>query len=322
MEKLQKQFHGQTDNLSKLDLRVHSLETVGSPSDASEPAGVGLKQLGCQFSPASPWAKGSKIVLCAQGSPPLFYQRAGDEVRPVSSLSPVGFQDVSISARPACGAASWGTCYVEKGAGRGAEKRSLAARKSDGRLRVGPAGRCTVTGGRGVEFAIWAGCGSNVLGKIAPGLDRHGAVALLAGVGASGAAIGGGLLLASWVGCSGFGFLLVAVAHGCWRWSGRVSWRQLQPSAVHFPVPPVWVGTRCPQLQDGHWRPAVGLCVGHGSIVSLGPVVSRCFAASGRDGALCVPGLFPAHENPGHVPLAGGFECNRLFSPATPSTKS
>jgi len=28
-----------------------------------------------------------------------------------------------------------------------------------------------------------------------------------------------------------------------------VSWRQLHPSAVHFPVPPVWLGTRCPHLQ-------------------------------------------------------------------------
>ena len=232
MEKLQKQFHGQTDNLSKLDLRVHSLETVGSPSDASEPAGVGLKQLGCQFSPASPWAKGSKIVLCAQGSPPLFYQRAGDEVRPVSSLSPVGFQDVSISARPACGAASRGTFYVEKGAGRVAEHPFLAARKSDGMFRVGS--RWPLYRDRG------EGCGICDLGRVRVQrvgedllLYRHGAVALLAGVGASGAAIGGGLLLASWVGCSGLGFLIF-VGLKAWRRSGRVSWRQLQPSAIIF----------------------------------------------------------------------------------------
>ena len=49
---------------------------------------------------------------------------------------------------------------------------------------------------------------------------------------------------------------------------------------------------------------AVALCVGHGSIVSLGPVVAAFFAATGRDGASRVPGLFPAHANPGHVLLA------------------
>lgn len=50
---------------------------------------------------------------------------------------------------------------------------------------------------------------------------------------------------------------------------------------------------------------AVALCVGHGSIVSLGPVVAAFFAATGRDGASRVPGLFPAHANPGHVRWPG-----------------
>jgi hypothetical protein len=128
METLRKQLHGQTEDLSKVDLRVRSLETVGSPSDADEPSGVALKSLGCQ---PSKWTVGAKVVLCSQGSPPLFYQRAGNEIRPISSFSPIGFRDESVGPKPACTAAIRGTFYVEKGAGKEADKPLLCARKSD-----------------------------------------------------------------------------------------------------------------------------------------------------------------------------------------------
>ena len=87
-------------------------------------------------------------------------------------------------------------------------------------------------------------------------------------------------------------------------------------------------------VADYDRRAAVALYVGHGSIVSPGVkfggvvgrgiarsldyardrpgaswvggfgvwrVVAAFFAATGRDGASRVPGLFPAHANPGHV---------------------
>jgi hypothetical protein len=52
-------------------------------------------------------------------------------LRPVSSLSPVGFQDVSTGPKPACAVASRGTFYVEKGTGKEADKPLPCVRKSD-----------------------------------------------------------------------------------------------------------------------------------------------------------------------------------------------
>jgi hypothetical protein len=52
-------------------------------------------------------------------------------VRPVSSLSPVGFRDASTAAKPNCTAENRGTFYVEKGAGKIADKPFLCAKKSD-----------------------------------------------------------------------------------------------------------------------------------------------------------------------------------------------
>jgi F0F1-type ATP synthase membrane subunit b/b' len=128
MEQLQKQFHGQTNDLSKLDLRVHTLETVELPSEHL-PGQWGIKTIGCQ---PSSYTKETKILLCAQGSPPLFYQRtSAEDLRPVSSLSPIGFQDASTDSKPACTAARRGTFYVEKGAGKIADKPLLCVRKSD-----------------------------------------------------------------------------------------------------------------------------------------------------------------------------------------------
>jgi hypothetical protein len=125
MERLQKQFHGQTNDLSKLDLRVHSLETLGSGENTA--IGLGPK-LGC---PAAPPGQAA-LALCAQGTPPLFYQlTAGGIVRPISSLSPVGFQDASTAPRPDCTASKRGTFYVEKGTGKIADKALLCVRQSD-----------------------------------------------------------------------------------------------------------------------------------------------------------------------------------------------
>jgi hypothetical protein len=128
METLQKQFHGQTSDLTKLDLRVHSLEAVGI---SGEPTSLSFgPNIGC---PPAALAKGAKVAYCAQGNPPLLYQRtAGGDLRPVSSLSPVGFQDASLPGRkPGCSEASRGTFYVEKGMGKIADKPLLCVRQSD-----------------------------------------------------------------------------------------------------------------------------------------------------------------------------------------------
>ncbi len=83
IEKLQKQFHGQMEDLSKLDLKVHSLETVRSASEPDEPGQFGIMKPGCQPVRIT---KESKVVLCAQGSPLLFYQRSSNgDLWPVSS---------------------------------------------------------------------------------------------------------------------------------------------------------------------------------------------------------------------------------------------
>jgi hypothetical protein len=110
MQKLREEFHGQTTDLSKLDLRVHSLETVPL---AGQPSSVSFAHLGC--GPAV-LAKGSAIAICAQGAPPMVFQRTSvGELRPVSSVSNIGFQDSSVGLRPKCDLSTRGTFYVEKG---------------------------------------------------------------------------------------------------------------------------------------------------------------------------------------------------------------
>jgi hypothetical protein len=74
-------------NLSRLDLRVHSLETV---STGGKPSALAFAKLGCDASSALD--KGGKVAYCAQGSPPLLFQMTpGGDQRPVSGLSPIGF---------------------------------------------------------------------------------------------------------------------------------------------------------------------------------------------------------------------------------------
>jgi hypothetical protein len=111
-------------DLGNRRLRVGTLETTGEG-----PSSLSLGRLGC---PPSALAKGTQVAYCAQGSPTSLFQRTSSgDLRPVSSFSPVGFQDVSTGPKPACTAASRGTFYVEKGAGKEADKPLLCARKSD-----------------------------------------------------------------------------------------------------------------------------------------------------------------------------------------------
>ncbi|HTD25060.1 MAG TPA: hypothetical protein VK738_20595 [Terriglobales bacterium] len=111
-------------DLGNRTLRAHSLETTGT-----EPSSVSLANAGC---PPSILAKGAKVAICVDGSPPFLFQRTliGDP-RPVSSLSPVGFQDVSTGPKPTCRTASRGTFYVEKGGGKEADKPLICVRQSD-----------------------------------------------------------------------------------------------------------------------------------------------------------------------------------------------
>jgi cell division protein FtsL len=128
MQKLQQQFHGQTANLENLDLRVHSLETVGSPAEPGEGTQIGFKNVGCK--PSHLLRDESKVWYCVQGSPLILYQRTPGDLRPVSSLSSVGFQDISTGPTPACTAASRGTFYVEK-TDRDPDRPLLCVKKSD-----------------------------------------------------------------------------------------------------------------------------------------------------------------------------------------------
>jgi hypothetical protein len=125
--KLQEQLtkvQGDVLDLSNRDLKIRSVTTSGSG-----PSGLTFGELGCPI--ALP--KNQNIGLCAQGSPPAFYAvtRTGLPPRPVSSLSPVGFQDTSIAPKPNCNASNRGTFYVEKGVGSSPDKPFLCARNSN-----------------------------------------------------------------------------------------------------------------------------------------------------------------------------------------------
>jgi hypothetical protein len=125
METLRKQFHGQTEDLKKLDLRVHSVETVGTEG----PPALIFTRLGCK---PSPLAKGGEVAYCSEGSPPFLFQvTSKGDIRPVSSASPSGFQDVSTGPIPTCDANSRGTFYAKKGNGNENDAGLLCARKSD-----------------------------------------------------------------------------------------------------------------------------------------------------------------------------------------------
>jgi hypothetical protein len=111
-------------DLGNKELKVKTLITSGSG-----PSSLFFGNLGCPTS----LEKNQKIMLCAQGSPPVFYEltRTGLPLRPVASLSTIGFQDTSTGKKPDCTSGNRGTFYVEKGAGNSADKPFVCVRNSN-----------------------------------------------------------------------------------------------------------------------------------------------------------------------------------------------
>lgn len=110
-------------DLGNRTLKVGTLETSGTGTSS-----LSFGNPGCPSSPV----QGTKVTFCAQGSPlSLFQVTSAEGSRPVSSLSPVGFQDTSTAAKPTCTAANRGTFYVEKATGEVTDKPFLCARKSN-----------------------------------------------------------------------------------------------------------------------------------------------------------------------------------------------
>ena len=97
---------GQVLDLSNRDLKVHTISTSGRGGASS----ISFGNPGCPPDVLDP---GYQVAYCAQGSPLVLFQRSltGD-LRPVASLSPVGFQDSSIAPKPSCDATHRGTYYV------------------------------------------------------------------------------------------------------------------------------------------------------------------------------------------------------------------
>jgi len=124
--KLQKKLtdvQGQVIDLGNRELKAAKVSTTGRG-----PSSLGFGHLGCPPSPE----EGVAVAYCAKGSPlSLFQVPSTGEPRPVSSFSPVGFQDVSVAPKPACNLSNRGTFYVEKGAGGLTDKPFLCAKKSD-----------------------------------------------------------------------------------------------------------------------------------------------------------------------------------------------
>jgi hypothetical protein len=124
--KLQNEFNNvkeQVVDLGTRTLRVKRIEATGPG-----PNYLSFTELGCP----STLGVGEHILLCAKGSPTSFFQlNSMGELRPVSSFSPVGFQDVSTGPKPTCSATSRGTFYVEKGTGKVADKPFLCAKQLD-----------------------------------------------------------------------------------------------------------------------------------------------------------------------------------------------
>ncbi len=125
IEEIQKKLTAVQDQV--IDLGKHKLKASSLELTGPGPGNFFFGETGCPFLPT----KG--VTFCAlQGSPPVFSQVTPTSgPRPVASLSPVGFQDTSTAAKPACSAANRGTFYVEKGAGNVPDKPFLCARKSD-----------------------------------------------------------------------------------------------------------------------------------------------------------------------------------------------
>jgi hypothetical protein len=113
----------QVVDLGKRDLKANSVESTGP--------GPGYFSLGGLACPSSV-KQGFDLDYCAKGSPPVLYQLTSTgDLKPVSSRSPVGFQDISKATKPTCDSASRGTVYVEKGTERMADEPFLCAKQSD-----------------------------------------------------------------------------------------------------------------------------------------------------------------------------------------------
>lgn len=130
IDEVQKQLtavKGQIVDLGSSVVRAAGFESTGTTG----PSSWSLKQLGCG---PSALANGYKVAYCAEGSPtsPFLSQRTltGD-VRPVASVSPVGFQDASSGPKPTCNTTNRGTFYVEKAMGTAGDKPFLCIKKSD-----------------------------------------------------------------------------------------------------------------------------------------------------------------------------------------------
>jgi len=123
--KLQKQLNAVQGEV--VDLGNRTLKVAVVDTSAGGPASLAATKLGCPTS----LKEGQKLVLCVEDNPPSFFQLSSTGLRPVSSLSVIGFQDVSTSPKPTCSAAKRGTLYVEKGSQNVADKPFLCAKKTD-----------------------------------------------------------------------------------------------------------------------------------------------------------------------------------------------
>jgi hypothetical protein len=128
--KLQRQLNavqGEVVDLGNRTVRAKGFDTTWEAG----PSYFGVRKLGC---PSLTELKNNRVTLaiCAEDSPPSFFQLSSTgELRPVASLSVIGFQDISMSPKPVCTAAKRGTFYAEKGTQNIADKPFLCAKKFD-----------------------------------------------------------------------------------------------------------------------------------------------------------------------------------------------
>jgi hypothetical protein len=129
---------GQVVDMGHRKLIAGSFETTGTDENGKEwDSSVMLGRPGC--GPSSLNERHS-VALCVLSSPlrPFVFlsQRSPNgDVMPVGSVSPVGFQDVSIAPKPACTVDRRGTIYVEKGNRGGADKPYLCVMNPSGSSR-------------------------------------------------------------------------------------------------------------------------------------------------------------------------------------------
>ena len=103
----------QVVDLGKREWRAEKITTTGKGGMT-----VSLHETGCPKRPLD----GSKVAYCVEGTPPSVFQvLATGEKRPVSSFSPVGFQDISTGPKPRCNKGTRGTLFVEKRKGGGSD---------------------------------------------------------------------------------------------------------------------------------------------------------------------------------------------------------